>query len=65
MGLLTAITIFIALIVDFLFLPALLMKLDKDNQTETTVEPLDTPTNTDSPANTSKGDDNDSVKQIA
>ena len=31
MGLLTAITIVIALIVDFLFLPPLLMKLDKDN----------------------------------
>lgn len=35
MGLLTALTILIALIIDFLFLPALLMKLDKDN-TKTT-----------------------------
>jgi predicted RND superfamily exporter protein len=35
MGLLTAITIFIALVVDFLFLPPLLMLLDKDPQPET------------------------------
>jgi len=35
MGLLTAITILIALIVDFLFLPPLLMKLDKDNDEST------------------------------
>ncbi len=62
MGLLTAITIFVALVVDFLFLPALLMKLDKDKQPESTTE---TPTNTNSPANTTEGDDNDSVKQIA
>ncbi len=34
MGLLTAITIVIALIVDFLFLPALLMKLDNGDQYE-------------------------------
>lgn len=65
MGLLTAITIFIALVVDFLFLPALLMKLDKDSQPESSSQPKDTPTNTDSSANTSEGDDNDSVKQIA
>lgn len=39
MGLMTAITILIALIVDFLFLPPLLMKLDKDNtNTETASE---------------------------
>ncbi|WP_372740140.1 RND family transporter [Neptunomonas sp.] len=36
MGLLTAITIMIALIVDFLFLPPLLMKLDNTAVTETT-----------------------------
>jgi predicted RND superfamily exporter protein len=35
MGLLTGLTIVIALIVDFLFLPPLLMKLDKSNQAET------------------------------
>jgi predicted RND superfamily exporter protein len=34
MGLLTAITILIALIVDFLFLPPLLMVLDKDTSNE-------------------------------
>lgn len=38
MGLLTAITIVIALIVDFLFLPPLLMKLDKDNDSSTEKE---------------------------
>jgi len=36
MGLLTAITIVIALIVDFLFLPAFLMAVDKDKKPETT-----------------------------
>ncbi|MAY43168.1 MULTISPECIES: MMPL family transporter [unclassified Neptuniibacter] len=65
MGLLTAVTIFIALVVDFLFLPALLMKLDKDSQPESSSQSKGTPTNTDSSANTSEGDDNDSVKQIA
>jgi len=41
MGLLTAITIFIALVVDFLFLPALLMALDKKTQsTEQTQEKM-------------------------
>ena len=35
MGLMTAITIVIALIVDFLFLPPLLMKLERKRQTET------------------------------
>jgi predicted RND superfamily exporter protein len=34
MGLLTGITILIALVVDFLFLPALLLKLDSDKQEE-------------------------------
>ena len=38
MGLLTAITIVIALIVDFLFLPPLLMKLDSDNDQSTETE---------------------------
>lgn len=65
MGLLTAITILIALIVDFLFLPALLMKLDKDPQPKTAVEPTTAQTSTDSPATSIEGDDNDSVKQIA
>ena len=35
MGFLTALTIFIALIVDFLFLPPLLMLLDKDKKKAT------------------------------
>jgi len=39
MGLMTAITIFIALVVDFLFLPPLLMMLDKKNATEINEEP--------------------------
>ncbi|MBX2879682.1 MAG: MMPL family transporter [Granulosicoccus sp.] len=39
MGLLTAITIAIALIVDFLFLPPLLMKIDGDNKSETDAIP--------------------------
>jgi predicted RND superfamily exporter protein len=34
MGLLTAITIIIALIIDFLFLPPLLISLDKDKKNE-------------------------------
>ena len=38
MGLLTAITILIALVVDFLFLPPLLMKLDQTAVIETTKE---------------------------
>jgi len=38
MGLLTAITILIALIVDFLFLPPLLMVLDKDTSNESSHE---------------------------
>jgi len=54
MGLLTAITILIALIVDFLFLPALLMKLDKN----------DHPT-TENTSNPAEGDNNDCVKKIA
>jgi len=40
MGLLTAITILLALIVDFLFLPPLLMKLDKDNDQSTEKESI-------------------------
>ena len=42
MGLLTAITICIALFVDFLFLPPLLMLVDrdKDEQTGTIAEPV-------------------------
>lgn len=40
MGLLTAITIAIALFVDFFFLPPLLIALDKDDQPEATGEPL-------------------------
>ena len=54
MGLLTAITISIALIVDFLFLPALLMKLDKNKISETKK------TN-----NTAEGDNNDRIKEVA
>ena len=38
MGLLTAITIFIALIVDFFFLPPLLIALDKDKSAITDQE---------------------------
>lgn len=54
MGLLTAITILIALIVDFLFLPALLMKLDKNNLSTT-----------EDNSNSAEGDNNDCVKKIA
>ena len=54
MGLLTAITILIALIVDFLFLPALLMKLDKNNLSTTQDN-----------SNSAEGDNNDCVKKIA
>ncbi len=64
MGLLTGLTILIALVVDFLFLPPLLMKLDKSKEpsTETNNSSTDNTTNSD---NTIKGDDNESVKQPA
>ncbi len=44
MGLLTAITIVIALVIDFLFLPPLLMVLDKDKQNDTQTKSTDTET---------------------
>jgi predicted RND superfamily exporter protein len=43
MGFLTALTIFVALIVDFLFLPPLLMALDKNKQEKDIDEFVDTP----------------------
>ncbi|WP_286237485.1 efflux RND transporter permease subunit [Neptuniibacter halophilus] len=62
MGLLTGLTILIALIVDFLFLPPLLMKLDKHSKPAHQPEnqPLPTQTVTDS-----KGENNDTVNQTA
>lgn len=64
MGLLTGLTILIALVVDFLFLPPLLMKLDKSKEpsTETNNSSTDNTANSD---NTIKGDNNESVKQPA
>jgi predicted RND superfamily exporter protein len=63
MGLLTGLTIVIALIVDFLFLPPLLMKLDKSAEPST--ETNATSDNTTHSDNTNKGDDNESVNQPA
>jgi predicted RND superfamily exporter protein len=63
MGLLTGLTIVIALIVDFLFLPPLLMKLDKSAEPST--ETNATSDNTTHSDNTKKGDDNESVNQPA
>lgn len=57
MGLLTAITILIALIVDFLFLPPLLMVLDKDKPEESK---KDTPVTA-----SEQGDSHDSEQQTA
>ncbi len=75
MGLLTGLTILIALIVDFLFLPPLLMKLDKSQSSETTEETNsnngDTHSNdretsaSTADVKTTKGDNNDSVNQPA
>ena len=60
MGLLTAITILIALIVDFLFLPPLLMVLDKDkNEPEAQSKKIDSDTSS------TKGDSHDSEQQTA
>jgi len=67
MGLLTALTILIALIVDFLFLPPLLMLLDKSAKEKSEEAPaddsLEQPVN--AVAKDSEGEKNDSVKQPA
>ncbi|MCP4596928.1 MMPL family transporter [Neptuniibacter sp.] len=75
MGLLTGLTILIALIVDFLFLPPLLMKLDKSKATETTEDTNSNDSDTHSKdretsattadGKTTEGDNNDSVNQPA
>lgn len=68
MGLLTGLTILIALIVDFLFLPPLLMKLDKSKATETTEEKNSNDGETSASSadvKTTEGDNNDSVNQPA
>lgn len=66
MGLLTAITILIALVVDFLFLPPLLMKLDKSETPVSDTESPDSENNKPLPAETiSKGDNEDVANQPA
>jgi predicted RND superfamily exporter protein len=62
MGLLTAITIVIALIVDFLFLPPLLMVLDKDDSAPSKADTNQTATTTKEPKT---GADHDSAEQPA
>lgn len=65
MGLLTGLTILIALIVDFLFLPPLLMLLDKasDEKTEGKPHTDNNETTIDTPQTIPEGENNDSVKQ--
>lgn len=60
MGLLTALTILIALIVDFLFLPPLLMKLDNGDKATETTEELDAGSST---KTEDKGDSHEPANQ--